>query len=250
MTEAITLALATPGLVWLVATFAVAGLVRGFSGFGTALIFVPVAGIFLPPERVIAVMILTDLVGAVALVPRAWPQGDRAEVGLLVLAAAVTVPVGLWLLTQVDGEVIRWIVAAIASGTLIALLTGWRFDGHPGRAGVLGIGGMAGIAGGLTGLTGPAVILFYLAGRNAAQKVRANTILFLAALDVVIVANLAVGGGLDGPLFVLALILGVPYLLTSRIGQALFDPSHERLYRGLAYVVIALAVLRGLPVWG
>lgn len=250
MTDLVAQALATPGLVWLVATFAVAGLVRGFSGFGTALIFVPVAGIFLPPERVIAVMMLTDLAGAGALVPRAWPQGDRAEVGLLVLAAAVTVPAGLWLLTQIDAGAIRWIVAAIASGTLVALLTGWRFHGHPGRAGLLGIGAMAGIAGGLTGLTGPAVILFYLAGQNAAQKVRANTILFLAALDVVIVANLALSGGLDGPLFVLALLLAGPYVLTSRIGQALFDPSHERLYRGLAYVVIALAVLRGLPVWG
>jgi hypothetical protein len=41
----------------------------------------------------------------------------------------------------------------------------------------------------------------------------------------------------------------VPYFLTALIGQALFDPRHERLYRWAAYAVIGLAVLSGLPLW-
>jgi uncharacterized membrane protein YfcA len=93
------------------------------------------------------------------------------------------------------------------------------------------------------------VILFYLAGQSAAQSVRANTILFLAALDVVVVANLLLRGAVDAGVLLLALTLAVPYLITSLIGQSLFDPRHERLYRWVAYAVIALAVLSGLPIW-
>ncbi|WP_354545560.1 sulfite exporter TauE/SafE family protein [Roseovarius sp. MBR-78] len=249
MPEPLAAALATPGLGWLLLTISVAGVVRGFSGFGTALVFVPVAGIFLAPQVIVAVMMLTGLVSSSALLPRAWGQADRREVGLLALAALLTVPLGLWLMTRLDPVLIRWCVAVIAIVTLAALISGWRFSGRVSRPQLAGIGALAGGIGGMTGLTGPAVILFYLAGQSAAQAVRANTILFLAALDVVIVVNLLVQGAVDWALVALALVLAVPYVMTSLIGQGLFDPRHERLYRWVAYAVIALAVLSGLPIW-
>lgn len=250
MPEALSVVWATPGLIWLLSAIALAGIVRGFTGFGTALIFVPVAGIFLSPEVTVGVITLTGIASTSALLPRAWAQADRREVGVLAIAALVTVPVGLWLMARLDPVSIRWVVAAVGTVTLAALITGWRFSGQVGRAMLLAIGAVAGVIGGLTGLTGPVVILFYLAGQAAAQSVRANTILFLAALDVVIVVNLLLRGALDGQILLLALTLAVPYFITSLIGQSLFDPRHERLYRWAAFTVIGLAVVSGLPIWG
>ena len=42
-------ALQFEGLIWLITAALLAGFVRGFSGFGSALIFMPLAGQFLPP---------------------------------------------------------------------------------------------------------------------------------------------------------------------------------------------------------
>ncbi|MGM0741016.1 MAG: TSUP family transporter [Pseudomonadota bacterium] len=247
MPEALIQLVATPGLIWLMLAIGAAGIVRGFTGFGTALIFVPIAGIFLPPAVIVAVMMLTGLASSGALIPRAWGQADRREVGLLAFAALLTVPLGLWLMARMDAHIVRWIVAVVAGLTLLALVTGWRFSGQVSRRGLVGIGGVAGVLGGLTGLTGPAVILFYLAGQAAVQSVRANTILFLGALDVVIVANLLLRGAVAWSTVILA--LAAPYFITTLIGQALFDPRHERTYRWVAYSVIALAVISGLPIW-
>ncbi|MEO3413890.1 sulfite exporter TauE/SafE family protein [Roseovarius sp. CAU 1744] len=240
---------ATPGLFWLILVISIAGIVRGFSGFGTALIFVPVAGIFLPPETVIALMTMTGVASMAALIPRAWRQAARAEVGLLALAAIVTVPLGLWIMNVLDETTVRWCVAVIAGGTLAVLVAGWRFSGQVNLPGLLAIGAAAGVIGGMTGLTGPVVILFYLAGQAVAQRVRANTILFLAALDIAIVGNLIFGGAVGWDEVALAVTLAVPYFTTTMIGQALFDPRHEKLYRWVAYGVIALAVVSGLPLW-
>jgi len=238
-----------PGLLWLILTICIAGIVRGFTGFGTALIFVPVAGIFLPPAVVIGVITLTGIASTAALLPRAWGQANRPEVGLLALVALLTVPLGLWLLDHLPNQAIRWLVAGIATVTLIALVAGWRFSGYVSKPRLGGIGAVAGAIGGLTGLTGPVVILFYLAGRATAQSVRANTILFLAALDVVIVVNLLLRQAVTLNTAFLAAILAVPYFFTTLIGQSMFDPRHERLYRWAAYGVIAAAVLTGLPIW-
>lgn len=249
MPEALSAVAATPGLVWLLLTIGLAGIVRGFTGFGTALIFVPVAGIFLAPAVTVGVITLTGIASTSALLPRAWKHADRREVGILAVAALATVPVGLWLMALLDPVSIRWVVAAVGTVTLGALITGWRFSGQVSHPMLLVIGGVAGVIGGLTGLTGPVVILFYLAGQSAAQSVRANTILFLAALDVVIVVNLLLRGAVNGQIFLLALLLAAPYFITSLIGQSLFDPRHERLYRWAAYAVIGLAVVSGLPIW-
>ena len=240
---------ATPGLIWLTLTISVAGVMRGFTGFGTALIFVPVAGIFLPPEQVVALITLTGVASTGALLPRAWRQAHRREAGVMALAALLTVPLGLWLMESLDRVTVRWLVVLIAGGTLIALVAGWRYTGRIRLPGILAVGGAAGAIGGMTGLTGPAVILFYLAGQNTAQYVRANTILFLAILDVVIIANLLFKRAVGFDIFVLAAFVSVPYFITTLLGQSLFDPRHDRLYRWAAYGVIALALVTGLPVW-
>lgn len=239
----------TPGLIWLCVAIGMAGLVRGFTGFGTALIFVPVANIFLEPKQVIVVIALTGIASNAVILPRAVREGSLIEVGLLVLAALVTVPLGLALLEVLDKTTVRWAITFVAGGMLAALISGWRFSGVVSRPALLGIGGAAGVIGGMTGLTGPVVILFYLAGQAVAQTVRANTIVFLAALDVVLIANLLVQGAATWVLLALAVTLSVPYVVTTLVGQALFDPAYEKAYRWVAYAVIAVAVLSGLPIW-
>lgn len=248
MPDALGLALATPGLVWMLATIAAAGLVRGFTGFGTAMVFVPVGTQFLPVADVVFLMSATGIFSTLALFPPAWREADKAEVSALAIAAAVTVPVGLWLMTQIDAVSLRWIATTVIAATLVAVITGWRWQGRLGWPGRFAVGGAAGAIGGMTGLTGPVVIVFYLANARDVRKVRANTIVFLGVLDVVIVANLLFGGLAGAETIWLAGLLSLPYFCTTLIGKALFDPRHERLYRWLAYTVIALALISGLPV--
>ena len=250
MSEALSQALGVPGLHWMLLAIGVAGLVRGFCGFGTALILVPVAGVFLEPKEVIAILALTGMASSAVILPGAWRRGDRREVAIVALAAIVAVPAGLWVLELLDRTLVRWLVALIAGGTLAALIGGWRYSGRVTLATLAAIGAAAGLAGGVTGLTGPVVILFYLAGRAAVDSVRSNTIMFLAALDVALVANLALDGTVSAAVLALAVLLSIPYTATTAIGQALFNPAHERLYRRAAYAAIAGAVGVGLPVWG
>ncbi|NRB04488.1 MAG: sulfite exporter TauE/SafE family protein [Rhodobacteraceae bacterium] len=249
MPEALASVFATPGFFWLVLTIAVAGIVRGFTGFGTALIFVPVAGQFLPPEVIILVVTVTGVGSAAALLPRAWSRADRGEIGVLVGAAVVTVPLGLWILTQIEVLTVRWVVAGIACITLAAVVSGWQWRGKLGVPGLISIGGAAGLMGGMTGLTGPVVIMFYLANARSAQAVRATTIVFLASLDVVIILYLLAQGRVDLTIVWLGVILSVPYFATSLIGQRLFVPAMEKTYHTAAYVVIGLAVITGMPLF-
>ncbi|MEO0389329.1 MAG: TSUP family transporter [Pseudomonadota bacterium] len=242
-------ALAQEGLIWLALVYVLAGVVRGFSGFGTALIVVPVAGIFLDPLSIIVLITVTGLVSNFVLVPGAWGAADRGEVAVLALAAVIGVPIGLWLLGQTDVQALRWIVAAIGAVTVAALATGWQLRARLGQGGLAAVGAAAGVVGGLTALTGPIAILFYLANARRAVAVRANMILFLGALDVLLLTNVTLSGDLTAQRITLGLLLCVPYVLGITVGMALFAPHRERLYRAAALCIVALAMLSGLPIW-
>lgn len=241
--------MAQNGLIWMVGALLLAGLVRGFTGFGTAMIFVPVGAQFLPMPQVIALMALTGLATMGALLPRAWGYASKSEVIPMSIAAAVAAPIALSMLAVIDQTTLRWGVAAITSITLISMVSGWQLRWKPSTFGHVAVGAGAGCVGGLTGLTGPVVIVFYLATAATAAQVRANIIVVLAALDVALIVATALTSVFTAHLLALGAILSVPYVLATSIGQALFDPARERIYRILAHSTVALVVITSLPLF-
>lgn len=249
MPEALQAALAFEGLGWLIAGTVVAGFVRGFSGFGTALVFMPVAGQVMSPVWALTVLVVMDVFGPIPNLPRARRDGSLYEVALLTLAMALALPLGLMVLYAIRPEVFRYIVSALALLVPVLLLAGLRYRGPLSAPLLLGTGGVSGFLGGVAGVPGPPVILLYLASTRLAAQVRANTLMYLFAFDLVLIAVLAVQDRLEAVPVILGLLLALPMMLANMAGAAIFRPEWERPYRAAAYAIIAAAAIGGLPLW-
>jgi uncharacterized membrane protein YfcA len=249
MPEFVALALATPGLIWLGGAALVAGLVRGFSGFGTAMIFLPVAGQWLDPFAAITAMVIMDFIGPLPNVPRALRDGHRPDVMRLALGMLIAMPVGVFVLTQVAPEVFRYSVSIITGLLLILLMLGVRYAGVLSQRLVYGAGAAGGLLGGAVGVGGPPVIMLYMASEQPAKSIRANITLYLLLTDVVLLVVFAAFGKLDYSALGLGLVLAVPYLSGNVIGALMFRPQAERIYRAVAYTIIAASALSGLPLF-
>src|SRR4030088_3318079 len=105
----------------------VSGAARGFSGFGSALIFMPLASSLAAPRLVAALLLIIDFVAAAPLVPNAWKHADCRATAVIVLGALVGVPIGTWFLSRLDSVTTRWIISAFVFALL--LLSGWRYRG-------------------------------------------------------------------------------------------------------------------------
>jgi len=242
-------ALATEGLAWLALAVLVAGIVRGFTGFGSALVYLPIAALFLPPTWVIATAVTFSIFGPLPLLPPAWKQADKPEVARLALAAALAIPLGVMLLTRLDPLMFRWMVSGVSVTTLLLLASGWRYTkAVPAPLGVAA-GFVSGIMGGFMGLPGPPVILLYLSGQKKVAEIRAAILLFLFATDVVVLLVLWLQGLVTAEAFWVGVLLVPSYMAGGLIGKRLFDPQHERVFRGVAYAIILLAAVTGLPVF-
>jgi len=250
MLEILTQTLDTPGLLAVVVITIVAGIVYGFAGFGAALVFMPVATAYIPVEMAVAAFAVSALASLVTVVPRAWTQADRPNLSMMIGVATLTLPIGLWILRTNDVTVMRWAVLSVTTITLIALISGWRYTAQPTINARIGVAGATGLVGGATGLVGPIMVLFQLSGQDGVARSRANTLVFLTATGLLTAPLMAVQGMLTPEAVALGLLLILPYGLAARIGQSLFDPEKQALYRKVAYGIIGASILMGLPIYG
>lgn len=249
MPDIVAQTLALPGFGWLVFAAFLAGVVRGFSGFGTAMIFLPIAAQVLPPVWSILALIGMDIVGPLPILRRAARDASGRDVALLVGFATLCAPLGVWLLTVMSPDTFRYVICTLALGLVVCLVSGLRYRGKPTATLVGATGAVAGVSGGLSGIPGPPVILLYMASSQPVAQIRANTMIFLFVFDFVLLSILWLSGRGSWPPFMAGLLLAVPNSLGNLAGQALFDPARVRVYRLIAYSVVAISAVMGLPVW-
>jgi hypothetical protein len=250
LTEAMAAAWATPGLGWLIGAALLAGLVRGFAGFGTAMVFVPVAARVTDPVTAVTLLVAMDLLGPLVGVSRALRDAHLPDLARIGLGILVGVPVGVAILVTAAPESFRLALSLLTLAMLVLLAGGLRYRGPVNGPLLVGIGGVSGVIGGATTLFGPVTILFYMASTLPPQAIRANLTLYLIMTDVVFLALLAMNGVLAAGPLLAGLALAVPYALANLAGAAIFRPEAAQSYRAVAYAIIAGSALSGLPIFG
>jgi uncharacterized membrane protein YfcA len=224
----------------------IAGMVRGFAGFGAAMIMTPVFSAFYGPAVGVALCLLLEIAVALPVVPGVVRLVDWRRIGVLLVAAAVGVPVGNLVLTQVDPEPMRWAISAIVLGAVALLASGWRFSGRPRTATTLAAGASSGFLNGLAGMAGPPIAFYYLAGDETVTRVRANLTTYFVFVDLVAMLVFLARGLLDGATIVHGLLLAPAVMVGGVIGTRLFPLASEGFYRRLALVLlvgVAIGVL-------
>jgi uncharacterized membrane protein YfcA len=213
---------------------AIAGLMRGYSGFGTAILLAPAFSVLWGPRVGVPVILLMELFVSAQLLPKAFAQADRRVVLPLGGAAALATPIGAFILLTADEDALRRFIGGFVLVFGLMLMSGWRYHGSRPLALNLAVGTTAGLLKGATGISGPPVILYMLAGPEEARRHRANLILFFGIIAVISVVPPALGGLMGWAVIArLALLLPV-LLLCVPVGARMFHVVPERWYRRLA----------------
>jgi uncharacterized membrane protein YfcA len=225
----------------------VAGTARGFSGFGAALIFMPLASSMAAPRLVAALLLVIDFVAAAPLIPNAWKRADRRATAVMVAGALIGVPLGTLLLSRLDPVTTRWIISAFVFALLMLLLSGWRYRGNDHAAIAVGIGGVSGLCSGLAQTGGPPIVGYWLGRPIASAIARANILLFFAASDLFSVVSYSLAGLITADALRFSCLVGPLYGAGVWLGAAMFGKASEALFRITCYALIAVAVIIGLP---
>ena len=226
-----------------------AGLVRGFAGFGGALIFVPVASALVGPQIASVILWLIDTLPSLPIALPALKKTEWKTVWPVFIGNAATVGLGVWWLTHGDPLLLRWVIAGFIFFSVAFLWSGWRYHGSRPAPLSFAVGGVSGFFGGAAQVSGPPVLIYWLAGSEPTSLIRANVI-SLFTLTMVTSGVAMWLGNLFTQTAVIASLFMVPvYAVGLIIGQRFFGRSSDQTFRRLAFALILIAAIISLPVF-
>ncbi len=238
------------GIAVLLAATLIGGLVRGFTGFGFAMVFMPLASVVLGPVAALGLIWFIDLPFALPIAVRSARAAEWREILPLLLTATLALPAGIWLLIWLDRETMRWVLASLVLIAVALMASGWRYHGRPTIPLSLGVGALSGLFNGMASIGGMPLAVFWLgAQRNDRHKTRANLQTFFGVSTLISGAVLWWKGILTGGALLMAVPLFAVYGVGLWAGTHGFRLASEETFRRGAYLVIFLSALISLPLW-
>jgi uncharacterized membrane protein YfcA len=232
-----------------VAIVAFSALFRGFTGFGFAIIAVPLLSLALPPLLAVALAAGLQLLGGLMDVRAASRLCHWPSVRWLAVGALIASPFGTLLLSRMPADWARLALAAACGAAVLALASGAGFRTMPGRAATAAAGALSGLFNGMAAMPGPPALAYYLTLPLSPAQVRSSLLVFFLLSAMASTASLVVIGAI-GLREVMLILAGMPLMLAgSRLGAALFrraGGAHRGISLATLAVVALLTAARGL----
>lgn len=138
------------------AVFAVAALAQAVSGFGFALVSIPLLTILTQPGTALVAVAIVALPMTVGIFVVERAHVSWRPVWQLVIPAALAMPIGLVVLLTVPEAAMTAAIAVVVVGCTVLVWREWRFTGSAARVCAAGV--FSGVLSTTTGTNGPALV--------------------------------------------------------------------------------------------
>lgn len=210
-----------------------AGTIRGYCGFGFAMIVALGLVGFMPPTEAVPLALLLDLLASAGLWRRAGHWVSWPGLWHLLTGMVVATVFGVGVVSLLPTTALSIAIALLSLGGAIAVMV--RREGKVGPAMPSPSRWLDRLAGGASGLCmtlasagGPPLMLYLLHRRLAPAQLRATAILFFAASSSASLIGLAGIGVVGADTLLRAGAFIVPALAGNALGQWLFERSRPR----------------------
>ena len=225
----------------------VAGLMRGFAGFGSAMLMAPIFAILFGSAEMVVTIVAIELIVSLQLFPQVRSHANWKTLMPMSVAACAAMPLGVWALATVDKGTIVTGVSAVIVAFVLLMWSGWRYRGRRSAIASAAVGALSGAMMATTSVGGPPVLLYLLSGDDPPTVNRANivTYYFLTQFLLIVIVLLTGVAGWDALLR--AAVLFPMMILGAWLGGRMFHGlASDRLYRHVALAILFATGLFGL----
>jgi len=235
----------SPGVVAIALVAFGAGFIRGFTGFGGPAFMLAILTIFFTPFSIVSKILVVDIFASVYLFAAHYKEVDWKPTLTMVIPTLLFVPLGHWLLLELDPVLMKRAIAVIIAAASVTMLVGYRYKKPLSVVWLIIIGASAGIIFGGTYIALIAVVPILLGPYDKHQG--RTLIIAWAFFTVAAFALVSVYSGTTTGNDVLTALPGAAtYMLGTWLGSRGFRKSSEKLFRRGAIGTLLLLSLFNL----
>ncbi|MEQ9331671.1 sulfite exporter TauE/SafE family protein [Thalassobaculum sp.] len=234
-----------PAEVWALAAAAslVAGVVRGYTGFGFALILVTTVSVLAAPGEIVAFSGVVDIFASLRMLPHVHRDVDRRGCLLMLAGALPAIPIGALALAGFSEDAMRLAIGVAVLAATLAIAAGIGLRRVPGTGLKLATGVTMGLMSGAAGIPGPPVILLYLSSPLPAATLRATAVAVFLAVDLIALVTMTAYGLVTADVLLHCLVLAPLVEGAVYLGRRLYGTADETSVKRAALALLAVMAL-------
>ena len=223
-----------------------AGVVRGFSGFGLSALLMAALAAMIAPVELIPVCYILEGAASVLMFRGGVRDADMSIVWGLAICSAIGTPIGLLATVSLPVEISKIVALLIVLGLTLAQLFHVNARFLASRSGLYITGLAAGVVTGLASVGGLVIALYVLASKFEPKTMRATLAMFLC-LTMFTSAVYLILYDVMNQLAVVRGAIMIPFLLIGVLaGSWLFRPSLEHMYKRFCLLLLVGLSITGL----
>lgn len=221
-----------------------ASVIRGYSGFGFAMISAVTLSFAYPPDQVTPVILCLEIIASSWLLKKAFKGVDWMGLRLLIAGTAVTLPLGSLVLVYTPAAKMKMFISAVIIVLCAGLIKRRKAVNYTSSAATFVTGMLSGFLAGVAAIGGPPVILFYYSSDRSVAVSRASMIAFFLLVDSLALMSCLWYGLLDRQTLSLSAAMIVPMGLGLWIGNGLFGrlADEEKFRKRVLALLLFLAL--------
>ena len=231
---------------WAVAIATLAGLVHGYSGFGGALLTVPLLSLLIRPVDAVVVATAAAVIGQLPVTRQAIRQASWADCAPFLAGILPGMAVGILLLVDSDVGLLRSFVGVSTLVAAIVLSVGWAYRGPRGSLIGGAFGTLCGFIAGATAQGGPVAVTYFMAAPLAPRQQRGSIVAVITGMVMLTFVAQVLSGAVAAKTLLLGLVMGFPLLAAVWIGSRLFERLPKQNYRRATLLLLFSAGLAAL----
>lgn len=224
----------------------VAGIIRGYSGFGFAMVAVTSMSLVLPPVQVVPTVLILEVLASIRLVPQVWRHIDWFSLRWLLIGSLVATPFGVYLLATIPTTPMRISISLLVLAAAILLMRGFGWKRMPGIALILTTGVACGMLNGAAAIGGPPVILFYLSSPAGVTVSRASIIAYFLGIDAMSLVMASIQGLTTSKTLLTTAVCLLPLLFGITVGSRMFINVDKESFRRHVLILLIVLSIAGL----
>jgi len=216
------------------------GFIRGFLGFGSGLITIPILSYLYSPIFAMVFNIAIEIPATIYLTYVGAKSCKFKEISPMFFAMMLTIPIGTIFLVSVNEQLIKIIMSILVIFFVLLIASGWKLKATVTKY-VLTISGViSGLMQGATGMGGPPYATVLLSKGDSNNVTRGNILIMSTGIVISAIISLYMFNLFTKELLLTGLITSPIYILATYTGTKFFDLSGNRYYRNISLFSLGL----------
>jgi len=226
--------------IFLILIISFSGFIRGFLGFGSGLITIPLLSFLYTPIFAIVFNIIIEIPTTIYLTFVGARTCKFRENSPMFISVIIAIPIGTMFLISINEQFVKIIMSILVIFFAILIASGWRLKSAVTKF-VLIVGGLiSGLIQGVTGMGGPPFVTILLSKGDSDDVTRGNILIMSTGIVISTVITMYYFNLFSQNLLLTGLIASPFYIFASFIGSHFYNISGSKYYRNISLLILGI----------